>query len=246
MRRRGGAARSTALPLPWPDPHLPSPFGGASSSEPVHRTQRVRWASAQRNSLTGRQPAGSAARGHACGPGPSRCTRRGIAPSAWGACGRGSWLRRAVRSLAREAGRKVQSPRGDGASPVARLQRGVPEGPLAPRPQRQAEARWSRTGRRGPAASCGRSPQGKRNIHAPRQAVVDIRAGRPYLALRQFWSAADVRSRRRLLAIPPRSMRDHHFFTVCLTSTHRRLREVCMSGSSTSGRIAASPRSSPS
>jgi hypothetical protein len=52
--------------------------------------------------------------------------RRGIAPSTWGACGRRGRHLGALRSVAASAEHKVQSPRGEGASPDARL-RSEPE-----------------------------------------------------------------------------------------------------------------------
>jgi hypothetical protein len=51
--------------------------------------------------------------------------RRGIASSTWGACGWCRWHLGALRSLTSSAEQKVQSPRGEGASPDARLQGGT-------------------------------------------------------------------------------------------------------------------------
>jgi hypothetical protein len=62
--------------------------------------------------------------------------------------------------------RRRQAPHGEGASPVARLHRGVPEGPLTPRPRRQTSARWSRSRRRGSAASCGPRPHNRPQPHS--------------------------------------------------------------------------------
>ena len=53
-----------------------------------------------------------------------RRARRGIAPSTWGARGRRGWHAGARRSMAASAAQKVQSPRGEGASPDARLHSG--------------------------------------------------------------------------------------------------------------------------